>query len=62
MDFGAVAERLKATVLKTVVRVSGPGVRIPPAPLPFCHIVLKALKPVPSKRFKIVSMATEGIP
>ena len=33
MGIGAVAERLKATVLKTVVRFCGPGVRIPPAPL-----------------------------
>lgn len=29
---GGVAERLKATVLKTVVRETAPGVRIPPPP------------------------------
>ena len=30
---GGVAERLKATVLKTVVRATVPGVRIPPSPV-----------------------------
>lgn len=33
--FGEVAERSKAAVLKTVVGVSPPGVRIPPSPLNF---------------------------
>ena len=31
-DLGEVAERSNAAVLKTVVRLRGPGVRIPPFP------------------------------
>ena len=31
-DLGEVAERSNAAVLKTVVRLRGPGVRIPPSP------------------------------